>query len=88
MYSKIVSRKYAKRRVLQVKLTFMVPEYRLTSERTLERLFSRAIVGSNFESRNLILLTRDWTTCKGLSEGKGEKARSFNLIVKRENNFR
>jgi len=24
---------------------------------------SNAIVGPNFESRNLILLTRDWTTC-------------------------
>jgi len=45
--------------------TFMAPEYGSTFRRDAITSFSKssAIVGSNFESRNLISLTRDWTTC-------------------------
>jgi len=39
---------------------------------------SNAIVGPKFESRNLILLTRDWTT-RDLIWGQGENPRSFKL---------
>jgi len=51
------------RRALRVERTFMTPEYESTSRKDAMTPFSTssAIVGPN--SRNLIPLTRDWTTC-------------------------
>jgi len=48
---------------------------------------SSAIVGPKFESRNLILLTRDWTT-RDLIRGQGENPRSLDLSYNNENDFR
>jgi len=48
---------------------------------------SSAIVGPELESRNLILLTWDWTT-RDLIRGQGENPRSLDLINKSENDFR
>jgi len=56
---------HAQWRALRVKRTFIAPEYESTSRKDAITPFSTssAIVGPNFESRNLILLTWDWTTC-------------------------
>jgi len=65
LFRNSVSQIHAQRRVLRVEHTFMVPEYGPTFQRNAITSFpaSNAIVDPNFESRNLIRLTRDWTTC-------------------------
>jgi len=75
--------------VLRVERIFMPPEYGSMSRKDAITPFSTnsAIVGPNFDSRNLILLIRDWTTCN-LIRWQGKKARSLDSINKSENNFR
>jgi len=59
-----ISQVHAQWRTLRVERTSIAPEYGSTSRKDAITPFftSSAIVGPNFESRNLILLTRDWTT--------------------------
>jgi len=62
----IVSRKHTHSGACQrVERTFIAPEYGSTSRKDAMTPFSREQCDrrSCFESRNLIPLTRDWTTC-------------------------
>jgi len=70
--SNCISQAHAQR--LRVERTFVAPEYGSTSRKDAITPFSTssAVVGPNFESRNLILLTQDWTTCDLFFEGKRE----------------
>jgi len=68
--------------------THFYPEYGSTFRKDAITLFSTSsmIVGPEFESRNLILLTRNWTM-RDLIRGQGENPRSLDLINKSENDF-
>jgi len=86
-FSNCISQVYARWRTLRVERTFMAPECGSTSRKDAITPFSKssAIVGPEFESRNLILLTRDRIT-RDLIRGQGENPRS--LDNKSENDFR
>jgi len=84
-----ISQVYAQWRTLRVERTFMAPECGSTSRKDAITPFSSsgAIIGPEFESKNLILLTRNWTK-RDLIRGQGENPRSLDLINKSENDFR
>jgi len=73
MYSETVSRKYMHRgaccesnALLWLRNIGQRPKGRYNA------FFQEQCVGPNFESRNLILLTRDWMP-RAISEGKGRR---------------
>jgi len=59
MYSEIISQAHAQRRVLRVERTFMASEYESRKHAITPFSKSSVIIDPNFESRNLILSTRD-----------------------------
>jgi len=79
-----ISQVHAQRRVLQVERTFMAPEYESRKDAMTPFSSSSAIIGPNFESRSLILLTWDWTTCDLWEQGEKVRSLSFNYKIREQ----
>jgi len=86
LFRNCVSQVHVQRRVLRIERSFMAgflwafPEYGSMSRKDAITSFSKnsAIVDPNFESKNLILLTRDWITCDLWGQGRKGEVLKFN----------